>query len=123
MGAGSYLPAPSREAAAPARPARAGRRRSGDFERRGRTARGVESSGLARSSARRSSDPSPPKPRRRKRRSKAWNVVWGIVFFILGVIGILIPVLPQIPFFLMSLFFFSLVFPPLRRWVRRFLHR
>jgi len=93
------------------------------FERRGRTARGVESSGLARSSARRSSDPSPPKPRRRKRRSKAWNVVWGIVFFILGVIGILIPVLPQIPFFLMSLFFFSLVFPPLRRWVRRFLHR
>jgi uncharacterized membrane protein YbaN (DUF454 family) len=78
---------------------------------------------LARSSARRPSDPSPAKPRRRKRRSKAWNIVWGIVFFVLGVIGILVPVLPQIPFFLMSLFFFSLVFPPLRRWMRRFLHR
>ena len=67
--------------------------------------------------------PAAKKPRRRKRRSKAWNLVWGIFFFILGVIGVLIPIVPQIPFFMMSLFFFSLVFPPLRRAMRRFLHR
>ncbi|MCA1581240.1 MAG: DUF454 family protein [Acidobacteria bacterium] len=65
----------------------------------------------------------PPRRKRRKRRSKAWNVVLGVVFFILGVIGVLLPIVPQIPFFVMSLFFFSLVFPPLRRAVRRFLHR
>jgi len=47
----------------------------------------------------------------------------GIFFFIVGVIGVLIPVMPQIPFFIMSLFFFALVFPPVRRWMRRFLHR
>ena len=67
--------------------------------------------------------PAAKRTRGRKRRSKAWNLVWGIVFFILGVIGLIIPILPQIPFFIMSLFFFSLVFPPLRRWMRRFLHR
>lgn len=46
-----------------------------------------------------------------------------IFFFILGVIGVLIPVMPQVPFFIMSLLFFSLVFPPIRRWIRHFLHR
>jgi uncharacterized membrane protein YbaN (DUF454 family) len=69
------------------------------------------------------SNASPRGASRRKRRSKAWNLVWGIVFFLLGVVGILIPVVPQIPFFLMSLFFFSLVFPPVRRAMRRFLRR
>ena len=66
------------------------------------------------------------KPRRRKsrkRRSKAVNLAWGIFFFILGVIGVLIPVMPQIPFFIASLLFFSLVFPSVARWRRRFLHR
>jgi uncharacterized membrane protein YbaN (DUF454 family) len=65
----------------------------------------------------------PPVRKRRKKRSKLTNVVLGIVFFILGVIGVLIPIVPQIPFFIASLFFFSLVFPPLRRAMRRFLHR
>src|SRR5262249_340448 len=65
----------------------------------------------------------PPKRRRRKRRSKARNLAWAIFFFILGVIGVLIPVMPQIPFFIMSLLFFSLVFPPVARWRPRFLHR
>ncbi|MEO8431784.1 MAG: DUF454 family protein [Acidobacteriota bacterium] len=66
----------------------------------------------------------PKKPRRRpKRRSKAFNLTMGILFFILGIIGVLIPVLPQIPFFIMSLFFFSLVFPSVRRWLNRFLRR
>ncbi|MEP6768708.1 MAG: DUF454 family protein [Acidobacteriota bacterium] len=66
-----------------------------------------------------------PKRRRKKRarRSKAWNLVLGVLFFLLGVIGVLLPIVPQIPFFIMSLFFFSLVFPPLRRALRRFLHR
>jgi uncharacterized membrane protein YbaN (DUF454 family) len=64
-----------------------------------------------------------PRPKRRKKRSKGWNLFWGIFFFILGIIGVLIPVLPQVPFFVMSLLFFSFVFPPLRRAIRRFLHR
>jgi uncharacterized membrane protein YbaN (DUF454 family) len=59
---------------------------------------------------------------RRKRRSKAYNLAWAIFFFILGVIGILIPILPQIPFFVMSVIFLSFVFPSVRRALRRFLH-
>ena len=55
--------------------------------------------------------------------NKARNLFWAIFFFILGVIGVLIPVMPQVPFFIMSLIFFSLVFPKVRRALRRFLHR
>jgi uncharacterized membrane protein YbaN (DUF454 family) len=51
------------------------------------------------------------------------NLVWAAVFFVLGVIGILVPVMPQIPFFIMSVLFLSLVFPSVRRRLRRFLHR
>ena len=58
-----------------------------------------------------------------RRRSKTRNLLWGIFFFVLGVIGILIPVMPQVPFFIISLLFFSLVFPPIRRAIRRFLRR
>lgn len=65
----------------------------------------------------------PKRPKRRRRRSKALNVALGVFFFILGVIGVLLPIVPQIPFFIMSFLFFSLVFPPLRRALRRFLHR
>jgi len=61
--------------------------------------------------------------KRRKPRGKAKNLAWAIFFFILGVIGVLIPVMPQVPFFIMSLLFFSLVFPSVRRRLRRFLHR
>jgi uncharacterized membrane protein YbaN (DUF454 family) len=56
-----------------------------------------------------------------KRRTR--NLVLGIFFFVLGVIGVLIPVMPQIPFFVMSLLFFSLVFPKVRRALRRWRHR
>jgi uncharacterized membrane protein YbaN (DUF454 family) len=73
--------------------------------------------------ARKSSPPRPPIRKRRKKRSKATNVVLGIAFFILGVIGVLVPIMPQIPFFVASVFFFSLVFPTVRKAVRRFLHR
>jgi len=67
-----------------------------------------------------------PKPRRkprRKPRSKAHNLAWAVFFFILGVIGVMVPIMPQIPFFVMSVIFLSLVFPSVRRKLRRFLHR
>jgi len=63
------------------------------------------------------------KPARRRPRSKAHNLAWAIFFFILGVIGVLVPIMPQIPFFVMSVLFFSLVFPSVRRKLRRFLHK
>jgi uncharacterized membrane protein YbaN (DUF454 family) len=59
------------------------------------------------------------RPATRRRRSKTHNLVYAIGFFILGVIGVLIPVMPQIPFFVMSALFFSLVFPKVRRALRR----
>ena len=66
-----------------------------------------------------------PKPRKRRspHQNKARNLALAIFFFILGVIGVLLPVVPQVPFFIMSLIFFSLVFPKVRRALRRFLHR
>jgi uncharacterized membrane protein YbaN (DUF454 family) len=57
------------------------------------------------------------------RRSRIKNLIWAAVFFVLGVIGILLPVVPQVPFFIMSVLFLSLVFPSVRRALRRFLHR
>ena len=57
------------------------------------------------------------------RRSKTRNLLLGILFFVLGVIGVLIPVIPQVPFFIMSALFFSLVFPRVRRAIRGFRHR
>ena len=61
--------------------------------------------------------------RRRTPRSRAANLVWAGVFFVLGVIGLLIPIVPQIPFFVMSVFFLSLVFPRVRRAARGFVKR
>ncbi|HEX9285775.1 MAG TPA: DUF454 family protein [Thermoanaerobaculia bacterium] len=58
----------------------------------------------------------------RVRRNKVWNLVLAVFFFILGFIGILIPVMPQVIFFVMGLLFLSLVSPTVRRAVRRFLH-
>ena len=59
----------------------------------------------------------------RRRNSKARNLALAIFFFIVGVIGVLVPVMPQVVFFLMSLVFFSMAFPSLRRRVRRFRKR
>jgi len=64
----------------------------------------------------------PAPPGTSLRRSRAKNLSWAVVFFIVGVIGVMVPIMPQIPFFVMSLLFLSLVFPPVRRRVRRFLH-
>ncbi|MEP6471830.1 MAG: hypothetical protein ABJC28_07420 [Acidobacteriota bacterium] len=63
----------------------------------------------------------PPRPSR-VRRNKLWNLTLAIFFFILGFIGLLIPVMPQVIFFAMGLLFLSLVSPTVRRRVRRFLH-
>ena len=62
-----------------------------------------------------------PRPSR-VRRNKLWNLTLAIFFFLLGFIGLLIPVMPQILFFAMGLLFLSLVSPTVRRRVRRFLH-
>jgi hypothetical protein len=59
----------------------------------------------------------------RVRRNKIWNLVLAIFFFVLGFIGILIPVMPQVLFFALGILFLSLVSPTVRRRVRKFLHR
>ena len=62
-------------------------------------------------------------PQTPARRSKTRNLLLAIFFFIVGVIGVLIPVMPQVPFFIMSALFLSLVFPRVRRAIRRFRKR
>jgi uncharacterized membrane protein YbaN (DUF454 family) len=64
----------------------------------------------------------PPRPSR-VRRNKLRNLTLAIFFFILGFIGLLIPVMPQVLFFAIGLLFLSLVSPTVRRRVRRFLHQ
>jgi uncharacterized membrane protein YbaN (DUF454 family) len=64
--------------------------------------------------------PHSPAPRRR---SKARNLALAVFFFLLGVIGVLVPVMPQVVFFIMSAIFLSLVFPSFRRKLRRWRHR
>jgi uncharacterized membrane protein YbaN (DUF454 family) len=59
----------------------------------------------------------------RVRRNKVWNLALAIFFFLLGFVGLLIPVMPQILFFAMGILFLSLVSPTVRRRVRKFLHR
>jgi uncharacterized membrane protein YbaN (DUF454 family) len=63
----------------------------------------------------------PPPPPLHKRRLR--NVLLGIGFFVLGVIGVFIPVMPQLIFFFLSLLFFSMVSQRLRRAVRRYRRR
>lgn len=63
-------------------------------------------------------DPKPP-----RRRSKTHNLAFAIFFFIVGVIGVLVPVMPQVVFFVMSAIFFSLVFPSFRRKLRKWRHK
>jgi uncharacterized membrane protein YbaN (DUF454 family) len=58
----------------------------------------------------------------RVRRNRLRNLALAIFFFILGFIGLLIPVMPQVVFFALGLLFLSLVSPTVRRRVRRFLH-
>jgi uncharacterized membrane protein YbaN (DUF454 family) len=65
--------------------------------------------------------PPPTHPRRGRRRAR--NIALAVFFFILGVIGVLTPIMPQVPFFVMSLLFLSLASRRVHRAVRRFLHR
>jgi len=62
----------------------------------------------------------PPTPIH-KRRTR--NIVLGVVFLILGIVGLIVPVMPQFIFFFLSALFFSLVSPQLRRAMRRFRQR
>ena len=55
----------------------------------------------------------------KRRRSKTHNLAYAVLFFIIGVIGVLVPIMPQVPFFVMSALFLSLVFPKVRRRLRR----
>ncbi|HEY6065365.1 MAG TPA: DUF454 family protein [Thermoanaerobaculia bacterium] len=64
----------------------------------------------------------PPHRKSRVRRNKLWNLVLAIFFFILGFIGLLIPIMPQVLFFVLGIIFLSLVSPTVRRRVRKFLH-
>ena len=41
----------------------------------------------------------------------------GVVFLILGIIGLMIPLIPQVPFLIASLLFFAGCIPGLRRWL------
>ena len=61
----------------------------------------------------------PTHPRRGRRR--AWNIALAIFFFILGVIGVLVPIMPQFIFFALSLLFLSLVSKRVHGAVQRFL--
>src|SRR5262249_6400035 len=60
-------------------------------------------------------------PRRRSRKTR--YLVLAIFWFVVGVIGVLLPVVPQVPFFVMSLLYLSLMSQCIHRSVRRFLHR
>ena len=41
----------------------------------------------------------------------------GVVFLILGIIGLMIPLIPRVPFLIASLLFFAGCIPGLRRWL------
>ncbi len=45
-------------------------------------------------------------------------IIIGIIFTILGLIGVAIPVLPQIPFFVIAIVAFCNVSVRLKRWIR-----
>ena len=62
-------------------------------------------------------------PRTPLHKRRVRNFAFGVGFFVLGVIGIIIPVMPQLIFFFLSLLFFSMVSPSLRRTMRRFRRR
>jgi flagellar biosynthesis component FlhA len=66
---------------------------------------------------------SPPHGRTPLQRRTLRNTVLGVTFFVLGVIGLIVPVMPQMIFFFLSALFFSLVSPRLRRALRRFRQR
>jgi uncharacterized membrane protein YbaN (DUF454 family) len=57
------------------------------------------------------------------KKAKAKYLALAVLFFILGVIGLIVPVMPQLLFFAASLVFLSMISPPVRRRVRRFLQK
>ena len=53
----------------------------------------------------------------------AHYMILSAALFIIGVIGVMVPIMPQVPFFVMSLLFLSLASRSVHRRVRRFLRR
>lgn len=51
--------------------------------------------------------------------SKLFWIIGTVFFLILGMIGILFPVIPQIPFFIMALFCLSKGAPRIHRWIKK----
>lgn len=47
-----------------------------------------------------------------------WNILGGISL-IFGVIGLLLPIIPQIPFFLFSVYCFSKTSPEFKAWIQK----
>lgn len=45
-------------------------------------------------------------------------LIFGTIFLILGIVGIILPVIPQIPFLLVSFFFFSRSSDRIERWFK-----
>lgn len=54
----------------------------------------------------------------RDRKINVVLTVIGVIFFIIGIVGLTLPVVPQVPFFLVSLVCFARGCPPLHRRIR-----
>ena len=44
-------------------------------------------------------------------------VIFGTIFYILGFIGLLLPVIPQVPFFIIGTFFFFIGSKKIIQWI------
>lgn len=51
--------------------------------------------------------------------SKFFWMIGAVFFLILGVIGILFPIIPQVPFLIIALFCLSKGAPRIHRWIRK----
>jgi uncharacterized membrane protein YbaN (DUF454 family) len=59
----------------------------------------------------------------RKHAKRILVIVLGVIFFILGVIGLVLPLVPQGVFFVISIILFSMVSPAIREKLERYTRR